>query len=125
MIFCTSTKATLYLFSINTKKQSMLRQSNRTGTRRCLFMFFSTNLSLVELNQHEEAIKCYDKAIELDPNYIKAYHKKGLLLMQLNNTRSNQCFDKTIDLDLKHPYAYFNKAYPSRTQSTRRSNQVF
>ena len=32
----------------------------------------------------EEAIKCYNRAIEIDPNFYQAYYNKGLALYDLN-----------------------------------------
>ena len=37
-------------------------------------------LALYNLGKYEEAIKCYDKAIEIDPNYADAWNNKGLAL---------------------------------------------
>ena len=39
--------------------------------------------SLDELGRYDEAIKCYDKAIELEPDDFVAHHKKGLALANL------------------------------------------
>ena len=33
---------------------------------------------LTELEQYEEAIKCYDKAIELEPDFAEAHVNKGI-----------------------------------------------
>ena len=38
-------------------------------------------LALDNLGRYEEAIKYYDKAIELDPNNADAWYNKGLLLV--------------------------------------------
>jgi tetratricopeptide (TPR) repeat protein len=47
------------------------------------------------LNKFDEAIKAYDKAIEIDPQHSNAWYNKGLALTKLN--RSNEAikaFDK-------------------------------
>jgi tetratricopeptide (TPR) repeat protein len=31
------------------------------------------------LGRHDEALKCYDKAVEMNPNYVMAWIKKGLI----------------------------------------------
>ena len=35
-------------------------------------------------NKYEEAIECYDKAIQINPNYSEAFNNKGLALGDLN-----------------------------------------
>ena len=39
-----------------------------------------------ELNQLESAIKNYDKAIKLKPDYYEAYNNLGLIQLELKNT---------------------------------------
>ncbi|CAD8177405.1 unnamed protein product [Paramecium octaurelia] len=36
-------------------------------------------LALYTLNKYNEAIVCYVKAIQIDPNYADAYLNKGLI----------------------------------------------
>lgn len=35
-------------------------------------------MALDELKRHEEAMNCYDKSIEIDPNYFEACQNKGI-----------------------------------------------
>ena len=39
--------------------------------------------ALGELGQDEEALKAFEKAIELDPDYAEAWHNKSAALIQL------------------------------------------
>jgi tetratricopeptide (TPR) repeat protein len=45
----------------------------------------------------EEACRCYDKAIEIEPNNVAAWYNKGLVLDGLNRyDEAIQCYDKFI-----------------------------
>lgn len=55
--------------------------------------------ALYKEGNYEEAIKCYDKAIELDPNYSLAWGNKGEALKQISRTaESNAAFAKAKEL---------------------------
>jgi tetratricopeptide (TPR) repeat protein len=63
-----------------------------------------------ELKKHEEAIACFDKAIELDPKDASAYINKGVALGNLKKyEEAIACYDKAIGLDQKNVNAYINK----------------
>jgi len=52
------------------------------------------------LNKYEEAIQCYDKAIELDPNYADAWNNKGLAFDSLDkHEEALKLYEKAIELD--------------------------
>jgi len=68
---------------------------------------------LVNSGKHKEAIKCYDKAIEMDPKNAHAWQNKGKVLSSTTSARglfiNNQdrydaidCFKKVIELDLNY-----------------------
>lgn len=53
-------------------------------------------LALANLSRHKDALKCYDRAIEL--GYRKANLNKGVLLSELNKEyEAIECFDKLIN----------------------------
>ncbi len=59
--------------------------------------------ALLSLNKYNESIKCYDKAIELDPKWAVPWNGKGNALLSLNRyNESTRCFDKAIELDPKY-----------------------
>jgi len=60
----------------------------------------------------EKAIECFDKAIELDPNYAEAYNNRGLVYYRCLNQyeRAIEDFNKSIELN---PHCG-NPAYDSR-----------
>jgi tetratricopeptide (TPR) repeat protein len=61
---------------------------------------FSSEISLKEIilkgNEHyynkeyKEAMECYDKALEIDPNDASAWYNKGLALNKLQSTKSEE-----------------------------------
>ena len=60
--------------------------------------------------KYEEAIKCLDKAIELDASYANAYFYKGIVLNILKKyNESLSYFDRSIALDSNNPKFYNNK----------------
>jgi len=50
--------------------------------------------------REKEAIRCYDKALELDPRHPLAWHNKGISLNSLGRyEEAIHCFDKALELD--------------------------
>ncbi len=65
---------------------------------------------LINLKRFEEAIVCFDKAIELNPNDIEALNNKGASLDYLKrHDEAIECFNKCLELDSNHSEALFNK----------------
>ena len=61
---------------------------------------------------YSKAIEYFDKAIDLNPNYIYAYLFKGLALCLLDKEEEAiQCFDKAIALNPDNALAYNNKGF--------------
>ena len=62
-------------------------------------MWNNKGLALNSLGRYDEAIKCYDKAIEIDPNDADAWNNKGLALNSLgNNDEAKKCYDRSREL---------------------------
>lgn len=63
--------------------------------------------------KYEEALKYYDKAININPEYANAYYNKGLVYLydQGKYEEAIKCFDKVIQLRPKDTEACFNKMY--------------
>jgi tetratricopeptide (TPR) repeat protein len=57
-------------------------------------------LALAVLERHEEAIGCYDNALEIDLEYVSAWHGKGLALAALErHEEAVRCFDRALEIN--------------------------
>jgi len=66
--------------------------------------------ALYFLGKYEEAIKCYDKAIEIDPNNSVVWNNKGLALYFLGKyDEAIKCYDKAIEIDPNDADVWNNK----------------
>jgi tetratricopeptide (TPR) repeat protein len=66
--------------------------------------------ALYELKRYEDAIKAYDKAIELNPKYTDPWNNKGLVLHKLKRYEDAiKAYDKAIELDPKYADPWYNK----------------
>lgn len=62
--------------------------------------------------EYSEAIKCYDKAIELDPSNFDAWYSKGNVLGELGSyVEAIDCYDKAIEIDPSNAYGWDNKGW--------------
>ncbi len=69
------------------------------------------------MGRNEEAIKDYDKAIELNPQYAKAYNNRGKAKAKLGrNEEAIKDYDKAIELNPQLAEAYNNRE-KSKAQS--------
>lgn len=65
----------------------------------------------MKLERVEEAIKAFDKAIELDPKYAAAYNEKGYALACLEkHNGAIRCYNQAIALKPDYVEAYYKKA---------------
>ena len=61
-----------------------------------------------DLGLYAEAISHYDKAIQLNPDYVDAYLNRGFAYKKLDQyQRAIQDYDKAIQLDRNYAYAYY------------------
>jgi tetratricopeptide (TPR) repeat protein len=62
--------------------------------------------------EYSEAIRRYDKAIEIDPNNASAWTNKGLALAKIGkHNGAIECFDKALGIDPNNVLAWTNKGY--------------
>jgi len=60
--------------------------------------------------EHEKAIECYDKALEIDPQNAYSWDAKGWALHELGRSGdAEQCYDKAIEIKPKAPQFWNNK----------------
>ena len=66
--------------------------------------------ALNELGRHGEAIRCCDRALEIDPESAIAWHNKGVALRNLGrHGEAIQCYDRALEIDPKNGSAWNNK----------------
>lgn len=59
---------------------------------------------------YEEALRCFEKAIEKRPNYLDALNNKAFLFICLGqNEQAIELFSQTIELDPASAYSYSNR----------------
>jgi tetratricopeptide (TPR) repeat protein len=67
-------------------------------------------VSLDELGRHEEAIACYDKALEIDPGDVNTWSNKGTALGALGRHQDAiACLDQALRLNPESAPAWSNK----------------
>jgi PGF-CTERM protein len=67
-------------------------------------------ISFAKSDEYEKAIECFDKAIELDPNYANAYNNRGLTYYHLKQyERAIEDYNKAIELNPNGADAYYNR----------------
>jgi tetratricopeptide (TPR) repeat protein len=66
--------------------------------------------SLIALSRYEEAIKCCDRALAIDPKSAKAWTNKGSALMALRrHDEAVRCFEQALAIDPKFAMAWANR----------------
>ena len=72
--------------------------------------WYNKGIALDDLGRYEEAIKAYDKAIELKPDYQKAWYNKGIALRKLYSyEEALEAFNKAIEIKPDDHDAWNNK----------------
>ena len=66
----------------------------------------------MNFGMNEEAIKCYDESIKLNPKYEIAWNNKGNSLYKFGKyEESIECYDEAIKLNPKFENAWNNKGF--------------
>jgi len=61
------------------------------------------------MGNYDKAILAYDKALELDPNFIEAWYYKGVDLDGLgNHSQALKAYEKATELDPENDDAWNN-----------------
>ncbi|MBA7597449.1 Cell division coordinator CpoB [subsurface metagenome] len=72
--------------------------------------WINKGLDLFELKRYREAIECYDKALEINPDYDAAWYDKGLVLFRLKRYREAiECYDKALEINPDNDLAWYRK----------------
>ena len=68
-----------------------------------VFQYSNASLCDSEDNSTARAIKCFEKALEINPVDSYSWYKKGVLLRNLgNHEQALKCFEKTLELSPGH-----------------------
>ena len=75
-------------------------------------LYFYIAICNYYLHSFEEAEECFEKAIELKPDYAEAYYNYAILLAKemKNIEKANECFEKAIELKPNLAEAHYNYA---------------
>ena len=61
--------------------------------------FIEKGKALVEDGKYEEALKLFEKALELDPTDHKTWNQKGIALRSMGRyNEAIECFNKSLEL---------------------------
>jgi uncharacterized membrane protein YccF (DUF307 family)/Tfp pilus assembly protein PilF len=72
--------------------------------------WFEEGESLRNQHRYEEAIDCFDKALEIDQRHGRVWNCKGHALSSLHRyEEAIDCFDKALEIDSRRPSAWSNK----------------
>ncbi|RNJ77249.1 MAG: tetratricopeptide repeat protein [Nitrosopumilus sp. H13] len=65
---------------------------------------------LFRQKRYKEAIKCYDKAIEIDPSDSMVFYRKGDALVKMGkHEEAVMCYDKAIEIDPSDSMVFYRK----------------
>jgi len=71
---------------------------------------FVEGLALLELGRYEEALKCYEELIKINPNYAEVWYAKGVVLRSLGrNEDAIKCYDEAIKINPNYAEAWVGK----------------
>lgn len=65
---------------------------------------------MVNLGRYEDAIKYYNKALQINPRYENAWYNKGAALYGIGKyNEAMECFDKTLEINPRNEFAIESK----------------
>ena len=65
---------------------------------------------LMRIGHHKDAIECHDRILEMDPECVAAWFKKGVVLSEMDKAEDAfACYDKALELDPHHGEAWNSK----------------
>jgi tetratricopeptide (TPR) repeat protein len=85
---------------IPTKVNQTVTTSANNVTANNIGLLTNKGIALFNLERYTEAIKYFDKALAIDPQYVDALNNKGRALSHLGNyTGGIEYFDKALAID--------------------------
>ncbi|MFP3159458.1 MAG: protein kinase family protein [Hydrogenobaculum sp.] len=101
----------LILLGFSYEEASQCLGNNRPN-QNCAEIWHRKGLELQKLKRYNEALKCFDKATQLEPNNANYWYSKGILLKYLNRyEEALQSFDKAIQLEPNNALYWANKGF--------------
>ena len=81
-----------------------------TGAAQSTNIWFHKGSELMSSEKYNEAIKEYDKAIEINPHDSLAWYNKGLALDKLNkHEEAIKAYDKAIEINPQNSMTWYDK----------------
>jgi tetratricopeptide (TPR) repeat protein len=67
-------------------------------------------ISLGRMGRPEDALKCFDRALELDPRSADAWHNRGLSLGSLGRREEElECYDRALEINPTYQVSILKK----------------
>lgn len=78
--------------------------------RQTVDLWHKKGVSFLALKRHQEAIVCYDRALQIDPRYTFAWTGKGVALDELGQYEDAiECYDKALAINPRDATTWSNK----------------
>jgi tetratricopeptide (TPR) repeat protein len=85
-------------------------QPELAGAESLSAILLSKGQSLLNLDEQENAVACFNEILKLDPNHAEALVKKGVALEQLDRLEEAiACYDRALDANRSMTVAYLRK----------------
>lgn len=73
--------------------------------------YYNRGSAHIAKNEYDQAIACFDKAIEIEPSFAQAYCNRGTAYYEKGQyDRAISDFDKAIEIESNFAAAYYNRA---------------
>ncbi|MDD4454080.1 MAG: tetratricopeptide repeat protein [Candidatus Methanomethylophilaceae archaeon] len=73
--------------------------------------WYNEGIDLHRSGNYEEAIQCYDRALEIDPKGADVWNNKGVAFKNLGHyDEAIKCYDRALKIDPKYARAWLNKS---------------
>jgi len=70
----------------------------------------SKGFNLLQEGRGGQGIKCFNKALKIDPRNINVWNNKGVCLLSMGRYQDAiECFEKAIEINPKYMLAWINK----------------
>lgn len=84
--------------------------NNKTAVKEWVKPWMNKGIVLAQMGDFEEAIECFNKALQINPMDINVWYNKGVALKKTEHyDKAINCFDKIIEINPKYAKAWYNK----------------